>query len=356
MRKLALTYFLTLFICLLAGTNLTAQTEICNNGIDDDGDGLIDCFDPDCQGQANCEDFFFNPPVPDCGFEPPELEEVELDLLFKTDETRYPIDQRSGVFIGDMNGDGIPDLVSRDQNPRRIQIFSGDDGRILQSIPTGGSSAFGQTAIADVDGNGLGDVFHVETPGRLVRYEFGTATPIWRTGNGIGDDNNVSTPQIADINEDGRPEVYVGDRIFDALTGVRYVDGGSSVNVGGYLGGNNSDRFPIYYNLFDEGDDKPGGGTFGPEANGLEYIAGNQVWTTTFTSGTANSGAFQLAAQYSGPSNLRDGLTSIADINGDGRTDIAVMDAGGRLRLGPLHQPDHWAKLSGAQYLRGRPH
>ena len=154
-----------------------AQTEICDNGLDDDGDGLIDCYDPDCQGVAACEDFFFNPPVPECGFEPPELEEVELNLLFKTDETRYPVDQRAGVFIGDMNGDGIPDLVSRDQNPRRIQIFSGDDGRILQSIPTGSTQAFGQTAIADVDEDGNGDVFHIEYSGVLARYEFGTQQP-----------------------------------------------------------------------------------------------------------------------------------------------------------------------------------
>ena len=24
------------------------MTEICNNGVDDDGDGLVDCADPDC--------------------------------------------------------------------------------------------------------------------------------------------------------------------------------------------------------------------------------------------------------------------------------------------------------------------
>ena len=28
--------------------------EICNNGIDDNGNGLIDCADPDCASAANC--------------------------------------------------------------------------------------------------------------------------------------------------------------------------------------------------------------------------------------------------------------------------------------------------------------
>ena len=29
-------------------------TEICDNGIDDDGDGLIDCSDDDCVGDPAC--------------------------------------------------------------------------------------------------------------------------------------------------------------------------------------------------------------------------------------------------------------------------------------------------------------
>ena len=34
-------------------TQMTTTTEICDNGIDDDGDGLIDCFDPDCADSGN---------------------------------------------------------------------------------------------------------------------------------------------------------------------------------------------------------------------------------------------------------------------------------------------------------------
>ena len=250
---------------------MCAQETNCGDGIDNDGDGLIDCFDPDCSGVGACEDFFFGQPDPDCNYEPPELEEIELNLLFQTDESRYPIDQRAGVVVGDMNGDGVPDLVSRDNNPARIQIFSGDDGRILQSIVTPRTHPFGQMAIADVDGNGLGDVFHVEYSGVLARYEFGNPDAVWRTANYVGDDVVVSTPQVADINQDGVPEVYVGDRIFDAITGIRYVDGGSNVNVGGYAGGSNADRFPIYFDLYQPGDPRPDGtGVFGPEAAGME--------------------------------------------------------------------------------------
>ena len=315
-------------MCCLSA--LSAQETNCGDGIDNDGDGLIDCYDGDCRGVAGCEDFFFNPPEPDCGYTPPELDEVELNLLYQTDETRYPIDQRSGVVVGDLDGDGIAELVSRDNNPSRIQIFDGATGEIKQSIVTPRTHPFGQMAIADVDEDGLGDIFHLEYTGVLARYEFGNPDAVWRTPNYIGDDVVVSTPQIADINQDGVPEVYVGDRIFDAITGERYVDGGGAVNTGGYAGGSNADRFPIYYDLFQPGDPRPdGNGVFGPEAAGMEYIAGNQVWTVDFDpNGGMDNGTFQLAAEYAGPPNLRDGFTSIADINGDGRMDIAVMDAG----------------------------
>ena len=44
-----------MIVCLLMASDLHAQ-EICNNGIDDDGDELIDLYDPDCQCHFNVTD------------------------------------------------------------------------------------------------------------------------------------------------------------------------------------------------------------------------------------------------------------------------------------------------------------
>ncbi len=41
-------------------------TEICNNGIDDDADGLIDCADPDCATFPGCQPHMCDPINPDC--------------------------------------------------------------------------------------------------------------------------------------------------------------------------------------------------------------------------------------------------------------------------------------------------
>ena len=39
-------------ILLLISPIIGLSQEICDNGIDDDGDGFIDCFDPDCASNS----------------------------------------------------------------------------------------------------------------------------------------------------------------------------------------------------------------------------------------------------------------------------------------------------------------
>ena len=41
----------------LGVTCVTAPVENCGNGMDDDGDGLADCVDPDCRDDAFCTEF-----------------------------------------------------------------------------------------------------------------------------------------------------------------------------------------------------------------------------------------------------------------------------------------------------------
>ena len=45
------------FFCWLGATTAFGQ-EVCNNGIDDDADGFIDCFDSDCANNSFCDGTF----------------------------------------------------------------------------------------------------------------------------------------------------------------------------------------------------------------------------------------------------------------------------------------------------------
>ena len=316
----------------LSKRQISSETvmEICDNGIDDDGDNLIDCFDPDCAGFADCDDFYYLPNSDPCTYAPPPGGAFELEFIFSTDFTTYPIDQRCAAYVGDMDNDGIPEIVSKDPNPARIHIFSGIDGSIKQSIVIGSNSSFAQVAIADVDLDGLGDIFVMETGNLLARYEYSNPNSVWKTANNIGDDSNASTPQVADFNEDGIPEVYVGNRIFNSIDGTRLAIG--TGNRGVYAGG---DKYTLAFNVFDSGDPRPGGGTFGSEADGLELIAGNQVYTVELGNGTMDDGTLTVVSSISG-SNIGDGFVSIGDLDLDGEIDVIVMDGGRIFAWNPM--------------------
>ncbi|MFK7981005.1 MAG: FG-GAP-like repeat-containing protein, partial [Saprospiraceae bacterium] len=303
--------------------------EDCFNEYDDDGDGLVDCYDDDCAGVGVCDSFIYQyTNLPDCQFVPPTtMGEFKIDKTYQTDFINYPIDQRSGVFVGDMDSDGIPDLVGKDPSPGRIQIFNGTDGSIKQSIVIPTNSPFSQPTIADVDRDGNGDIFVMVNGNQLRRYEYGNPNVVWQTGNQIGDVSTHSSAQVADLDQDGTPEVYVGNRIFNAITGTRLAIGTGSTGKAFDSATKNHDKYPIAFDVFAPGDAKPNGGTFGPEAQGLELIAGNQVYTYTPGNGTKDNGSLEVVASISG-GDFKDGFTSISDIDGDNLVDIAVMASG----------------------------
>jgi hypothetical protein len=50
-------YLLSIFLFCFT-TILAFSQEKCDNGIDDDVDGYIDCFDSDCSSTKACEGFY----------------------------------------------------------------------------------------------------------------------------------------------------------------------------------------------------------------------------------------------------------------------------------------------------------
>ncbi|MEP4831561.1 MAG: Ig-like domain-containing protein, partial [Cyclobacteriaceae bacterium] len=312
----------------------SVPVEVCNNGIDDDGDGLIDCYDSDCYGVGDCEDFFYGQNTPTCFNPPAVLPEFTLEEIFRSDNVNSGFDQRSGVMVGDMDGDGTAEIVTHDRTDDEILIFNGLNGEIKQTISqNGGGHQFAMVALGDVDSDGLGDILVTEGSNSnavIRRYEYsasgnqtGTGNAIFTTAQLVGTRVNYSSPQLADFDEDGSPEVYVGANIFNAETGA-LVAQDNTINSGWLNSGTNQgDRLPIAYNIFDSGDTRPagaGGGTFGSEADGLEFVAGNRVYTV-------DGGAFQLAAEITG-SNYGDGFVSLGDLDNDNEVDIIVTSEG----------------------------
>ena len=135
--------------------------ENCNNGIDDNGNGLIDCNDPDCQYAAsiergcNCDDgidndgdglidvydgecatfyglTFVSEEDSDCSVMPPDSLNV-FDYIDVTEASQQnTVDTQSKMAIGDLDGDGIPEIVATSKWNKQVRIIaSGGDPAVV---------------------------------------------------------------------------------------------------------------------------------------------------------------------------------------------------------------------------------
>ena len=317
------------FFILLLSLNGFSQ-EICNNGIDDDGDNLVDVFDPDCP----CDDQILLC-QPSCEYAVPGG-----PLNFTTQWTSEEIvPNYQTPLVADIDNDDVPEVVIMSSNglvisdPRRskdLLIINGATGATELTITTPFMAWVGPNpvAIADIDGDGFGEIFiasidHTDNALADRRYLYcyeHTGALKWKSNVQYGYAGTArfgSSLGIADFNYDGIPEVYVYNQVFNALTGVLLVEGGA-------LGGK-----AIMTN-------QPWGDVANPIAAnlttsaGLELACGNTVYdiVITNTNGTTGNSISPIVLPL-----FADGYTSLADIDLDGNLDLVVASEGSTATL-----------------------
>ncbi len=329
-----------LYILFLIAISTSAQETLCGDGIDNDGDGLVDCFDGDCIDKAICSDFYLGaiPPVTGCPDIPFTIEKLwESPSLF---------DSRATVPAGDIDNDGIVELlgyeafagVYRDNDT--IYILDGMTGAVQDCVICPSMWYHnGPPAIADINKDGYGEIFYVDYWSILRCYEYNKSSKKWQerwacqdsvgyippppNNGGWGGSGKSWSVGVADFNADGIVELYTGNQIYNASSGVKMMQGGMGNNIGSNSRKPNGEKsygfaFPFACDILDD--------SYCADCAGLELICGNMVYSVNITSPISGnvSIASQLLDSIEGNYPAQDGFTAVADFNNDGELDIIV--------------------------------
>jgi hypothetical protein len=234
----------------------------------------------------------------------------------------------STVCVGDLNGDGYPELVAlagqvhAGMYAARLIVYLGPNHTQINTINAKGNS------IAVFDGGGVAllkakiagkdSAFIVvqDYDGFLYAFNY-TGAHIWKSSaiTGITATKHYDIG-IADFNNDGQPEIYCGPDIFNASTGVKICS--SPGNYGLSPSWTSQSQIPQQYKATPFAADVTGDGK-------LEYIAGNQVYSVDIAGGsmTLLYTVPPPTDQY-GTTMISDGKTQVADFDNDGYLDVVV--------------------------------
>jgi uncharacterized protein YjdB len=241
--------------------------------------------------------------LPANGFEPP--------LNYKTDAT--PV----SVAVGDFNGDGISDLAVVNQ------AGSGSNSGDISVLLGKGDGTFGTpvfytaglypqfVAVADFNGDGIADLAIANTGSNFISVLTGNGDGTFQSALNFVAGGNPTSLAVGDFNEDGRADLAVSVNNNVAVL-LNNGEGGFQAPVNYVVG-----AFPVSVALGDFNGD-------GHTDLAVASQGGNFTGVINVLMGKGD-GTFQPAVNYAqGPV---PNSIAVADLNGDGKADLAVADA-----------------------------
>ncbi len=239
------------------------------------------------------------------------------DGTFQPAQTFYAGHDCEDVAVGDLNGDGYPDVITVNAGDNQVGIFLGNgSGTFQANSPIGVSGGLYGVAVADLNGDGNLDI--VATTGVGMSILLGTGNASFATAVPYAAGLVAKQAVIGDFNGDGKLDIATAN----------FTDNDMTVMLGN---GDGTFQTPVAYstNVTSSGyGSEPysiTGGDF--NGDGIEDIAvGTLFQQGAFFLGKGD-GTFQSAGGLNaiGPSYyaFNEGIAS-ADFDGDGLDDLTV--------------------------------
>ncbi|MBK7811677.1 MAG: gliding motility-associated C-terminal domain-containing protein [Saprospiraceae bacterium] len=230
-------------------------------------------------------------------------------------------------LLADVDGDCIPDLVMNSFRSDSVLFIDSRSGQTKGGFKKYVSfNDFNYLLILDIDQDLVPEfITHTVTytgdtsyyGDRLVCYKM-DGTLLWVSDKRINltpiNGSGTGTIGAADFNQDGVPEIYVSNKIFNARTGVQLADGG--LNGRGYNIPRNQDRaIAVAANLDIDTTD-------------LELVAGYTIYKVKISNLNGMTGNRMTPYNIQINGQFEDGVTSVADIDQNGILDVIVSVQG----------------------------
>jgi PKD repeat protein len=307
--------------------------EICDNQLDDDSDGYVDCYDTDCPCIDTDTACIMNPP----------LNNFAAKLAWQS--TADAASVLSVPIVANLNPqkDSIPEIIICEtaQPPvsvvcRNILIFKGDGSNASNPctlvLPVKMSNnPIPYPTVADLDGNGIPELIVVTYDLKIRVYtDFDpNATPCMKPW--VVSSQDVGSPSsrayVADFDGDGIGEIFSGNDVFKldlsnpvAPTLTKVLDGSGGEGKGQAYGDypNSSTAADLLSRSDCNGD---------PDCDGLEIAAGYSIYSVDIDPSDGDGYEIKIQRDL----NLldlnvahNDGFSSVADLDLDGTPEIIV--------------------------------